>query len=119
MIEWKRAKTGDYVSKDGRFQIYKHLTRLYNEWELHDNHTGLVYCEPLLRVCKSKAEKINDKKNELQIHGCFYFKTKKNNIDDAMKEVCDALNKAGIEMEDTSHVVLRDNEDGVIYERGW
>lgn len=119
MIEWKRIKAGEYESEDKRFYIVKNIVKLYNAWELLDG--DVVYYSPTLSGCKRKAESIakNEKTNELQVQCLFYFKTKENNIDDAMKEVYDALNKAGIEMGDTSHVVLRDNEDGVIYERGW
>ena len=125
MIEWKRIKAGEYKSNDGRFIILKHLTQLYNEWYLYDYHKAKSYHKPTYSDCKMTADAIVKKEketntmNELQVQCLFYFKTKENNIDDAMKEVYDALNKAGIEMGDTSHVVLRDNEDGVIYERGW
>jgi len=121
MIEWKRVKPGEYVSKEGRFYICKNETRLYDEWELIDEWENRTCLACTLSGCKWKAEQIvknsADKKNELQIQCWLYFKTKETNIDDAMKEVYKALNQVGIEMGEGPHVVLRDNEDGVIYER--
>ena len=119
MIEWKRIKPGEYESEDKRFYIVKNIVKLYNAWELL--YGDAVYYSPTLSACKRKAESIvkNEKKNGLQIQCWLYFKTKETNIDDAMKEVYKVLNQVGIEMGENAHVVLRDNEDGVIYERDW
>ena len=123
MIEWKRHKTGEYQSKDGRFLALKHLTNLYNEWYLYDYHKVRSYRKPTYTDCKLTAEKILKKENEiesmneLQIQGWLYFKTRKANIKDTMDEVYAALKDAGFDLGECPHLVLRDDGDEVIDER--
>lgn len=95
MIEWKRIRAGDYVSKDGRFHILNHPTRLYNSWELHDNDT--IYHEPTLSDCKLKAENVINGKCETQhIMNLFLitFDTDDKKFVVNAKNTDDAINKA-------------------------
>ena len=63
MIEWYKIESGDYMSSDDRFNIYRAYDRIYgNHWVLRDCNNPDYYKgmwhEDSMKQCKYIAEKI-------------------------------------------------------------